>query len=139
LVTIAGTLKELRTMKLPNLRLSETQAKFALVLSLLGVAILPVLGFLVLKNCDFKNWSIPYSSESRLGQYRVLFIYAGTAVASLACILAGILGFTSLGHKRNPKQTYSWLGMLLGAVTFALVIVLFFAWRQMSEQIILKQ
>jgi hypothetical protein len=137
-VAIADAMKELRAMKLPNLRLSETQANLALVFSLLGVISLPVLAFLVFKNFDFTDKSIRYNPDVGLGQYRGPLIYVGTGLASGACILAGLLGFNSLGHKRNNKQTYSWLGMLLGAVTFALLIVMFFAWRQLSEPLILK-
>ena len=125
-------------MKSPNLRLSETQAFIALILGLLSVLSLPVIAFLVFRNLDWGNKVILYNPQLGLGQYRGPLIYLGSAITSAMCIAAGFLGFNSLGHKRNSRQMYSWLGMLLGAVCFALVLIMFSAWWRLSEPLIQK-
>ena len=125
-------------MKLPNLRLSETQAFLALVLGLLALLSVPVMAVLVGWNLDRGHWTIPYNPESRFGQVRGALVYLGTALASLTCLAAGLLGFSSLGHKRNNRQMYSWSGMLLGAVSLALVLILFFTWFRLNEPLIQK-
>ena len=125
-------------MKLTNLRLSETQAFLALVLGLLALLSVPVMAVLVLKNFDLDHQTIPYNPESWFGKLRGALVYLGTALASLTCLAAGLLGFSSLGHKRNNKPMYSWSGMLLGAVSLALVLILFFAWFRLHEPLIQK-
>ncbi len=59
-----------------------------------------------------------------------------TAAAGLAGALAGVLGFNSLGQRRNTKQGRSWLGMASGALVVVGALVLFYAWRILSEPII---
>ena len=125
-------------MKLPNLRLSETQAFLALVLGLLALLSVPVMAVLVLKNFDLDHQTIPYNPESRFGSVRGALGYLGTALASLTCLAAGLLGFSSLGHKRNNKPMYSWSGMLLGAVSLSLILILFFTWFRLNEPMIQK-
>lgn len=121
-------------MKLPNLRLSETQANLALILGLLALVSVPMLAVLVLKNFDSVHKVIIYNPKSPRGA----LVYLGTVLSALTCVLAGTLGFNSLGHKRNNKQMYSWLGMVLGAVCLALVLILAIAWFKLNEPLILK-
>lgn len=123
-------------MKLPNLRLPETQATISMILGFVGLLSLPVLGISVLRGYDRTNKVIIYNPDSPHGRFRVPLIYATTAGSSLACAAAGLLGFASLGHKRNTKQTRSWLGMTLGALSLAAVLVLFFAWYRLHEPVI---
>lgn len=125
-------------MKLPNLRLSETQATASLVLGIFGLAVAFMLAFVVLRGIDIHSWVIPYNPKARFSAMRPALIYVFTAVSAIVAITASILGFSSLGHRRNNKQGYSWLGMLLGALVFALAVVLFFAWRRLSEAMIMK-
>jgi hypothetical protein len=126
-------------MKLPNFRLPETQATASLVLGIVGLLCLLPLAVFVFHGISFRDMVIPYNPESRMGHFRVPLVYVTTAGSSLACVAAGVLGFGSLGEKRNTKQTRSWLGMTIGALCLAMVLVIFFAWLKLSEPIVLKQ
>jgi len=126
-------------MKLPNLRLDETKATLSLVIglaALLGVAALVVLVF---RGFVSGEYVIYYNSEAGLGRFRPYMVYGATAATCLLGFVAGLLGFQSLGQKRNNKQGHSWAGLTTGAVGISLAIVLFFAWRFMSETAIMSQ
>jgi hypothetical protein len=79
---------------------------------------------------------IHYDPESGLGAYRRPLVFGATAIAVVIGGTAGLLGFNSLGQKRNDKQGRSWLGMTLGALVVALAPVLFYAWQKLSEPVI---
>ncbi len=125
-------------MKLPNFRLDETKATASLVIglvALLGIAALVVLvfrGFVSGENVIY------YNQESGLGRFRPYLVYGATAATCLLGFVAGLLGFVSLGQKRNNKQGHSWAGLATGAVGISFAIVLFFAWRFMSEAAIME-
>ena len=120
-------------MKLPNLRLAETQATLSMILGFIGLVSLPPLALFVFHGYNHADKVIHHDPASGRGRFRPPVIYATTAVSSLACATAGLLGFASLGHKRNTKQLRSWLGMTLGALSLATVLVLFFAWFRLNE------
>ena len=126
-------------MKLPNFRLPETQATASMILGVVGLICLLPLAVFVFHGISFRDMVIPYNPESKMGHFRAPLIYATTAGSSLICVGAALLGFSSLGQKRNTKQTHSWLGMTLGALCLALVLVMFFAWFKLNEPIVLKQ
>lgn len=123
-------------MKLPNLRLHETQATASMVLGALGWLTLLMLAAVVLKNFNTQTWTILYNERSQFGQYRRVLVMAFTAVTLLIGVVSLGLGFNSLGQKRNAKQGRSWIGMMMGAVAVAISPVLFFTWRTLSEAII---
>ena len=119
-------------MKLPNLRLYETQATVAMVVGALSLVCAAMLALFVFQNLKLEEMSIDYSPAG----LRRPVVFAATAVTGLAGLTAGILGFNSLGQRRNTKQPRSWLGMLCGALAVASALVLFFAWLQLSQPLI---
>lgn len=124
-------------MKGPNFRLATTQASASLyigILSLLGVSALAVFVF---KGFDAELKVIVYNSAQGIGRFRPYMVYGTTAASLLIGFVAGLLGFNSLGQKRNEKQGSSWLGMAAGALTVSIAPVLLFAWHTLSEPAIL--
>jgi len=126
-------------MKLPNLRLDETKAAVSLVLGLAALLGLVVLAVFVFKGFVWAEKVIPYNAKEGMGRFRPYLVYGATAATCGVGFLAGLLGFQSLGQKRNNKQSHSWGGLAAGAVGISLAVVLFFAWRIMSEPAILAQ
>ena len=126
-------------MKIPNLRLYETQATASLWISFLSIACIAGLTFCVFKglNTDYGAFSIPYNAMEGYGRFRQYLVFAGAGATLLTGFLAGILGFSSLGQKRNSKQSRSWTGMLIGALARAIAPILFFVWQEFSEKAIL--
>lgn len=124
-------------MKIPNLRLYETQATASLWLSVLSLVCIVGLTFCVFKGFNATYQSIPYNAEAGYGRFRPYLVYGGVAATFLTGFLAGILGFSSLGQKRNSKQGLSWTGMLIGALAMSIAPILFFVWREFSEKAIL--
>ncbi|MCG8404960.1 MAG: hypothetical protein MI923_07170 [Phycisphaerales bacterium] len=124
-------------MKGPNFRLPNTQASASLFIGILGLLSMAALVFLVFKgyNAEFKT--IPYNASEGLGRFRPYFVYGGTAASLVIGGVAGLLGFNSIGQKRNDKQASSWLGMAAGALTVSIAPILFYAWRVLSEADIL--
>lgn len=123
-------------MKLPNFRLYETQATAALVLAVLGLLSVFALSGVVFLHFNAEHMVIPYNPDAGMGQYRPYLVYGFSAVTFVLGVIAGILGFNSLGQKRNSLQGRSWLGMSLGALAIAAVPVLFFVWSSFSEPMI---
>ena len=123
-------------MKLPNFRLPETQAKASMVFAVLALLALAALAFCVFKGFQLETRVIPYNAEAGMGRFRKYIVFGGTAATVLVGATAGLLGYSSLGQKRNNRQGCSWLGMLLGAMAVSLAPVLFFAWQELSEAII---
>ncbi len=123
-------------MKLPNFRLPETQAKASMFFAVLALLALAALVFFVFKGFQFEDRVIPYNADAGMGRFRRYLVFGGTAATLLVGATAGLLGFNSLGQKRNNRQGYSWLGLLIGAMAVSLAPVLFFAWQELSEAVI---
>ncbi len=123
-------------MKLPNFRLYGVQATASLLIAVLGLLCLAALTYFVFHGFNNQETVIRYDPQGRFGAYRPSLVYGTTAIAFVVGGVAGLLGFNSLGQKRNEKQGHSWLGMTLGALVVAVAPVLFFAWQKLSEPII---
>jgi len=123
-------------MKLPNLRLYDTQATFSLGVALCGILGVLALAVVVFKGFNAENMSVLYNPEQGLGAYRGPLVYLFTTGTFLLGALSGLLGFNSLGQRRNTRQSFSWVGMTLGALAMAGAPILFYSWRQFSEPLI---
>jgi hypothetical protein len=123
-------------MKLPNFRLHETQATTSMYLGIAGWLSLAALAAVVLKNFNTTTWTILYNEQSTLGQYRRGLVMLFCATTLLIGGVAALMGFSSLGQKRNNRQGRSWIGMLMGAVALAVAPVLFITWQRLSEVVI---
>ncbi len=123
-------------MKLPNFRLPETQARASLLFGVVALLALAALAFCVFKGFDPELRVVAYNADEGMGRFRKYLVFGGTALTLLVGTTAGLLGFNSLGQKRNNRQAFSWLGMLIGAMAVSLAPVLFFAWQELSEAII---
>ncbi len=123
-------------MKLPNFRLYDTQATAALAVAVLGLLSVVGLCVVVLWRFDAENMVILYNPKGGVGQYRPYLVYGFSAVTFLLGVISAILGFNSLGQKRNKLQGRSWLGMTLGALAIAVVPILYYTWSSFSEPLI---
>ena len=125
-------------MRLPNFRLHDTQATTSLVLGVLGFICALMLAACVFRglNTDTRQMVIPYDPAGRLGQFRKPLVFGMSAVTVLLGVAAGLIGFNSLGQRRNTKQGRSWLGMASGALAVPIAMILFFAWYKLSEPVI---
>jgi len=123
-------------MKLPNFRLYPVQATASLFIAALGLLCVVALTYFVFHGFDNQDKVVRYDPEGSLGAYRRPLVYGATAIALAIGGAAGLLGFNSLGQKRNDRQGRSWLGMSLGALVVAIAPVLFYAWQKLSEPII---
>ncbi|HUN82342.1 MAG TPA: hypothetical protein VMV81_12635 [Phycisphaerae bacterium] len=125
-------------MKMPNFRLSETQATASVVFGTLAIAALIVLSAVVLKNFNTQTWTILFKETSTFGKYRKILVFLFATVSAMLGVAAVTMGFKTLGHKRNTKQSRSFLGMAAGGVALALAPVLLFMWIMRAEAIIIK-
>lgn len=125
-------------MKLPNFRLYTVQATASLVAALLGLLTIAMLTWFVFHNFDFHEKVVHYNPEAGFGALRRPMVIVSTGAAMLIGVAAGVLGFNSLGQKRNDRQGRSWLGMMIGAAVLAFAPILFYAWQRFSEPLILK-
>jgi formate hydrogenlyase subunit 3/multisubunit Na+/H+ antiporter MnhD subunit len=123
-------------MKLPNFRLYDVQATASMVIGILGLLCIVVLAWFVFHNFDMQEKVVHYNPDGGLGAYRRPLVMLFTAVALLVGATAGILGFNSLGQKRNNLQRRSWLGMTVGALVVAGAPILLYAWLRFSEALI---
>jgi uncharacterized membrane protein HdeD (DUF308 family) len=125
-------------MRLPNFRLHDTQATTSLVLGVLGFICALMLAACVFRglNTDTRQMVIPYDPDGRLGQFRKPLVFGMSAATVLLGVVAGLIGFNSLGQRRNTKQGRSWLGMASGALAVPIALILFFAWYKLSEPVI---
>jgi formate hydrogenlyase subunit 3/multisubunit Na+/H+ antiporter MnhD subunit len=123
-------------MKLPSFRLYEVQATASLLIAMLGLLCVVILTWCVLRGFDAQDRVVRYDPAGGLGQYRRALVFGFTAITLLVGVSAGLLGFNSLGQKRNSRQGHSWLGMTIGALVVAAAPILFFAWQVFSEPII---
>ncbi len=122
-------------MKLPNFRLYDTQARFATYLGLVAAIMLPPLAFFVFRH--YRESIIWYHPNPQgLARFRVPLIYIFGAASVGVGLLGGLLGFNSLGQKRNDRQGLSWLGLALGALSVTLGGLMLFAWLKLKEAII---
>ncbi len=124
-------------MKLPNFRLYDTQALFGAVLAILALLVLPVLLVLIFKNFDTQQnviWINPGSKG--FGKYREPLVLVASAVIVLLGAIGGILGFNSLGQKRNNRQGLSWIGLAFGALSIVLAALSLVAWMQLKLPIV---
>ncbi len=124
-------------MKMPNFRLYDTQATFGATLGVLGLLAIFALGVLVFKNFDTQQKVIWYNPASKgLTRFREPAVLAVAAATVLIGGVAGVLGFNSLGQKRNNRQGMSWLGLALGALSIVLAALALVAWMRMRIPII---
>ncbi len=126
-------------MKLPNFRLYNIQATTSLIFAVLGFGFLLVQVVFTFKGLDSEYWRIPYNAAGGWGAMRRPIVYGCTAICFVLGAAAGVVGFRSLGQKRNDRQSHSWAGTLLGPVVLAIALVVFFAWRTLSEPAIMEQ
>lgn len=123
-------------MKMPNLRLYETQATASLLAALVGLVCVAALVLFVFHNFNAELMVVSYNPEGGLGAFRRPLVMATTPLTFLFGLAAGLFGFNSLGQKRNSKQGRSWLGLSLGTLVMAAAPVLFYAWTRFSEPLI---
>ncbi len=123
-------------MKLPNLRAYTTQANLGAVSGLVGCVLLLMLTYGVFRGFRREHMTVLYNPEGVLGQFRQGFVFGLTAGCLVIGGTAALLGFNSLGQKRNSAQGRSWLGLALGALVVALAPILLFAWRTLSDPLI---
>lgn len=123
-------------MKLPNLRLHETQARVASLFGVLALLCLAALVVIVFKNFNTELMAISYNPKGGIGKFRKIAVFAGTALTIGIGLAAGGLGFNSLGQKRNNKQGMSWLGLALGALSVSIAPILLFAWLELNQPVL---
>jgi hypothetical protein len=107
--------------KLPNFRDSQVQARTGIIASAASGVLVLLLAFLVIENFNAREKTIGYSPRS----LRAPAIYAATGLAGFLGLVGFGLGYSSLAQKRNMRQLESWFGLLIGAVTICLTIILF--------------
>ena len=125
-------------MKMPNFRLSETQATASMVVGVVGLASLVVLSMVVLRNFNTQTWTILYNEVSPFGKFRKILVMLFTATTVLLGCIALAMGFSSLGQKKNTKQGRSFMGMAIGGMAIAVAPVLLVMWIQRAESVINK-
>lgn len=125
-------------MKMPNFRLAETQATASLVVGSLGILGLLALSAVVFKNFNTTTWTILYNEFSPLGKYRKMLVFIFGSIDVMLGIAAIVMGFKTLGHKRNTMQGRSFLGMAAGGMALALSPVFMVMWVTRAEAVITK-
>ena len=124
-------------MKTPNFRLYDTQATTGVLVGIAAIGCLAALMYCsVGRGLDLDQGIIAYAADSPWGQYRNYVVMGLTAASIALGTAAGLLGFNSLGQKRNNLQARSWLGLAMGAFVDALAPVFFLAWWILKESII---
>lgn len=123
-------------MALPNFRLPQTQARWSLYIALIAAIGLFPLGFLTFKGFQMETKSIWYSPVSKFGKMRPPMVFAGTAAVMLCGMAAAGMGYSSLGEKRNDKQSMSWMGLLGGALSTSCAVICLIAWQMLNMSII---
>jgi len=116
-------------MKMPNFRLYDTQAIVSAIVGVISVLFVVALFIVVARNFDPHAKVIWFNPKNKV---REPLIFAATAGAVLGGIIAGAMGFNSLGQKRNNRQGMSWLGLALGALSFVLAIMGLVAWQKLK-------
>lgn len=123
-------------MKLPNLRAYTTQANLGAISGLVGCVLLLMLTYGVFRGFKREHMTVLYNPEGTLGQFRPFLVFGLTAACLVIGGIAALLGFNSLGQKRNSAKGRSWLGLALGVLVFALAPVLLYAWKTLSDRLI---
>lgn len=123
-------------MKLPNLRAYTTQANLGALSGLVGCVLLLMLAYGVFRGFKQENMTVLYNPEGGLGQFRTYIVFGLTVGCLIIGGIAALLGFNSLGQKRNSVPGRSWIGLGLGALILAVAPVLLYAWRALSEPLI---
>jgi hypothetical protein len=111
-----------------SLRRYDTQARVALVLSLLAVVTLAVMAVGIFRHFNFSTLTPVYGSTRKMA-----VLLAGMVTILLA---AGGFGFglNSAGQRRNEKATLSWLGFFIGAAVMCLAVILLFFFFKQGQQ-----
>lgn len=122
-------------MKLPNFRLYDTQATFSMLLGVLSLVTLAVLAAVTFQHYNTKQGVI-WHYAGGFGKFRVPLIYGLTAGTAMLGLVGGVMGFNSLGQKRNNKQGQSWIGLLLGAFSIMGAPLVLFAWIKLAMEVI---
>lgn len=124
-------------MKLPNFRLYQTQAVAGLLLGIVGIGFVVAMSFVTFRTFDSQQKVIWYNpNASGLAGAREELVLLCGGLAALVGVIGGVMGFNSLGQKRNERQGFSWLGLALGAFSFTAALVVLFAWQRLKEEII---
>lgn len=123
-------------MKFPNFRLHETQAWVSAFFGVAAIICLLGLTYGVFRGFDKDMMAINFNPNSGLGKFRKVIVFGGAALTIGLGLTAGLMGFNSLGQKRNNKQGMSWIGLGLGALSVASAPILLFAWMELSQAII---
>ncbi len=129
-------LQRMVDVKFPNFRLHETQAKLSIILAVIGLASLGILGVFVFKNFRMESNVILVGTQGTFGKIRQPGVFGFTALTLVVAAIGALLGFNSLGQKRNKKQSFSWIGMFAGATIAALAVVFFIAWTSLKEVVL---
>ncbi|MFO0972451.1 MAG: hypothetical protein U1A27_03295 [Phycisphaerae bacterium] len=124
-------------MGTPNFRLFDTQARFAALLGAAALLMVAFEGVAVFHNFDSRTKVIWHNPNSKGYQrFRQPFVMAVGGLTAVTGLVGMVMGFNSLGEKRNTKQRLSWLGLVMGGVSISLVAVLMFAWFKLALPII---
>jgi len=123
-------------MAMPNFRLAQTQARWSLYISIITGLGLAVLLFLTFRGLDLESMNIWYSDTSKFGRLRKPLVFLGTAAVTLFGLTAAGMGYSSLGEKKNDKQSWSWMGLLGGAFFTTCSLICLMAWQSLSLTII---
>jgi hypothetical protein len=116
-------------MKSPNFRLYDTQAVFSALLGVVAVLFVILLAFVVARNFDPHAKVIWFNPKQKI---REPIIFAASGGAALCGVISAIMGFNSLGQKRNNRQGMSWLGLALGALSLVLAVIGLVAWQKLK-------
>lgn len=107
-------------MKLPSLRRSDVQAKYAFVLALLSLVPFLGAGILLLRNYQRDLGQIVYGAK---GNFLPVLLFC-LACAALPSGLAFVLGWSSSGHRRNDKPGRSWFAFFVGGLVLTLTVIM---------------
>jgi hypothetical protein len=106
-----------------NLRRSEVQARYALVLSVLSAVPCLSAAMLAWRNYDPVLGQIIYGSDGRF-----LPLFAGGSLAALGLAASAFaLGWSSLVRPRNERSGSSWIGFFLGGAVATATLILLIA------------
>lgn len=125
-------------MKLPNFRLYTTQARGSVLVSIATLGVLAALAYCALHGLRWADKAILYNPNGAFGKFRPNLVLVLTGTTILFAIIGGLLGFNSLGEKRNEKPGFSWLGLLVSALCIPAAMTLFFFWTAFNEGIVGK-
>ena len=118
-------------MGLPSFRRYDVQAKYSLIISMMGAVPLAAAAYVGWTKYDPNLQAIQYGSK---GLFKVGFLLCVAAAVALG--LGGLgLGFNSAGQRRNKAQAASWMGFFLGSAVLSLSIIVFAAFALLGLEI----